>query len=351
MLELLLEKNKKRNIDMKKIKTVIIGMGKMGQIRLKEMVLHGGFEVLGICDVDDKIKNEFPDYFFSKDWQEVIDHCNADAVFVCTFNNIIPEIVCYSLAKGMHVFSEKPPGRTVADVQTMIDAEDKSGMVLKFGFNHRFHYAIMEAKAMIDSGRFGKVLWARGTYGKAGGNQFAGNWRSNKELSGGGILLDQGIHMLDLLRYFMGDFSEIKSFVENSYWKSTDLEDNAFALMKTTEGKVAMMHSSATQWRHKFNLDLYLEDGYITIDGILSSSRSYGEECITFAKKEFEDNTSAFGKPREQKIYFDKDDSWKLEVEDFFHAVSSNSKPKMGTSKDALEVMKLVYGIYEADSK
>ncbi len=333
---------------MKKLKSVIIGMGKMGRIRHKEMMIHGGFEVIGMCDVNESVKSEFPEMFFSSDWKEVIDHCKPEAVYVCTFNNVIPEIVCYALGQGMDVFSEKPPGRTVEDVQMMIDSEKSSGKTLKFGFNHRFHYAIMEAKAMIETGRFGKILWARGTYGKAGGNQFAGNWRSNKELSGGGILLDQGIHMLDLLRYFMGDFSEIKSFVENAYWKETELEDNAFALMKTNEGRVAMVHSSATQWRHKFHLDLYMEDGYITIDGILSSTRSYGEECITFAKKEFEDNTSAFGKPREQKIYFDKDDSWRLEVEDFYDAVINQKPPKMGTSLDALRVMELVYGIYDA---
>ena len=335
---------------MKKIKSVIIGMGKMGKIRYREMMAHGGFEVLGMCDINESIPAEFPNIFFSKDWKEVIDNCQPEAVFVCTFNNVIPEIVCYSLDKGMDVFSEKPPGKTVEDVKQMINSEKKSNKVLKFGFNHRFHYAILEAKAMIDSGQFGKILWARGTYGKAGGNQFAGNWRSNKELSGGGILLDQGIHMLDLLRFFMGDFKEIKSFVQNVYWKETDLEDNAFAIMKTGEDKIAMIHSSATQWRHKFHLDLYLEDGYVTVDGILSSSRSYGEECITFAKKEFEDNTSAFGKPREQKIYFDKDDSWKLEIEDFYDACAKGEPVKMGTSTDALKVMELVYGIYAASS-
>lgn len=335
---------------MKKIRSVIIGMGKMGRIRFKEMNEHGGFEILGLSDINEEQKEQYPGCLFSTDWKEVIDKCNPEAVFVCTYNNVIPEIVCYALDKNMDVFSEKPPGRDVEDVQRMIAAENRSGKILKFGFNHRFHYAIMEAKAMIETGKFGNILWARGTYGKAGGNQFAGNWRSNKDLSGGGILLDQGIHMLDLLRYFMGDFKEIKSFVENSYWKDTELEDNAFALMKTGNGKVAMMHSSATQWRHKFHLDLYLEDGYITIDGILSSTRSYGEECITFAKKEFEDNTSAFGKPREQKIYFDKDDSWKLEVSEFYDAVVKGKKIRMGTSQDALKVMELVYGIYEAGS-
>lgn len=332
----------------KVLKAAIIGLGKMGRIRMDELKIHKGFDLLAVCDVTEGLSSEFPHLKVFNNWKDLLDQVEVDCVFVCTFNNIIPDVVCHSLQKGIHVFSEKPPGRSVLDVQRMIEAETLSQKVLKFGFNHRFHYAIMEAKAMVDSGRFGKILWARGTYGKAGGHQFESNWRSNKELSGGGILLDQGIHMLDLLRYFLGDFSEIKSFVENCYWKNINLEDNAFALMKTTEGKVAMLHSSASQWKHKFHLDLYMEDGYITIDGILSSTRSYGEESITFAKKQFEKEGFAFGKPREEKIYFDRDDSWKLEVDEFYKVVVEKAPIVAGSSKDALEVMKLVEGIYQA---
>jgi predicted dehydrogenase len=271
---------------------------------------------------------------------------------VCTYNHVIPEIVCATLERGLHTFSEKPPGRSVADVQLMMVAEKKAGdRILKFGFNHRFHYGVMEAKAIVDSGRYGKLLWARGIYGKAGGLTFENSWRSDKNLSGGGILLDQGIHMVDLLRYFLGDFKEVKSYVQNCYWEGIPVEDNAFALMKTNDDKVAMMHSSATQWKHKFSLDLFMTDGYLCINGILSSTRSYGEESITFARKQFENETAAMGKPREEIIYFDRDDSWKHELDEFYKCIKDKKSVTMGSSTDALRVMELIEKIYEADKE
>jgi len=331
-----------------RLKTAIIGMGKMGRIRKKEFDAHQGFDVVAVCDVDPAVADEFPSLYFHTDWQALLQDCDLDVVVVCTYNYFVPDIVCAALEKGCHVFSEKPPGRTIDDVQKMIDAEKKAGnKVVKFGFNHRFHYSIIEAKSLVESGRYGKLLWARGVYGKAGGNDFEKSWRSDSQMAGGGILLDQGIHMLDLMRLFIGEFVEVKSFVENCYW-NVPLEDNAFALMKSENGKVAMVHSSATHWKHKFSLDLYLENGYISLNGILSSTRSYGDESITFAKRQFEDEARAFGKPREETIYFDKDDSWKLEVEDFYNCISGKSEVVVGNTKDAYSVMKLIDDIYKA---
>ncbi|PAB59150.1 Gfo/Idh/MocA family protein [Anaeromicrobium sediminis] len=331
------------------LKTAIIGMGKMGRIRKKELDLHPGFEVVAICDVNESVRKDFPNIQFHKNWEDALN-TNLDVVIVCTFNNIIPDIVCSALEKGLHVFSEKPPGRSIDDVKRMIEAEKKAkNQIIKFGFNHRFHYAIMETKSIIDSGRYGKILWARGIYGKSGGENFESSWRSNRKLVGGGILLDQGIHMLDLLRYFLGDFSEVKSFVENCYWKNIELEDNVFALLKTSDNKFAMLHSSATHWKHKFSLDIFLENGYICVNGILSSTRSYGEESITFAKKQFESEVNAIGKPREETIYFDKDDSWRLEIEEFYDCIIGEKRLTSGTTKDALKAMELIDKLYKVE--
>jgi len=333
--------------DSRLLRTGIIGMGKMGRIRKQELDAHPGFEIIAVCDSNVDATNDFPDLACFTLWEEVLS-LDLDALFVCTYNSVAPDIVCAALAKGLHVFCEKPPGQSVEDVQRIIRAEKKAGgKVLKFGFNHRFHHAVMEAKAIVDRGKYGRILWARGIYGKAGGLYFKEDWRSDKTLAGGGILLDQGIHMLDLMTYFLGDFVEIKSFVESCYWKEMDFEDNAFALMKTEEGKVAMIHSSATHWKHKFSLDLFMEDGYLCINGILSSTRSYGEESITFAKKQFEDEALAFGRPREEAIYFDRDDSWRLENEEFHDCIIGKKKLPQGNSEDALKVMRLVHKIYE----
>lgn len=327
-------------------RTAIIGLGKMGRIRKDVLDQHTGFEVVLICDNRPEIANEFPDVNFVEQWQDVLEH-DVDVIFICTYNYIAPDIVCNALAKGCHVFCEKPPGCTVDDVKRIIRAEQlASDRVLKFGFNHRFHSAVMEAKSIVDSNRYGKILYARGVYGKAGGLDFAENWRSNPALVGGGILLDQGIHMLDLMQYFLGDFNQVKSFIENLYWKNISLEDNAFIMMKTGEGKVAMVHSSATQWKHKFVLEIFFENGYLTINGLLTSTRSYGEESITFAKKQFEDETNAVGRPREETIYFDTDNSWRLENDEFYDCINGKIERPNGNSDDALKIMKLIENIH-----
>ena len=323
----------------------------MGKIRLRELDAHKGFEVVACSDFIVTANPQIPNVFFSTSWEEILE-LDIDAVVVCTYNDAIPLVTCKALKKGLHVFAEKPPGKNLQDVKLIQAAEREApGKILRFGFNHRFHYAIMEAKTIIESGKYGKILWARGTYGKAGGENFIDNWRSDPGKAGGGILLDQGVHMLDLLNFFIGDFTEVKSYVDNCYWKDIPMEDNAFALLKNNRNQYCFLHSSATQWRHLFKLDIYLEDGYISVNGILSSTRSYGEESIAFAKKQFETESTAFGKPREEIIYFDRDDSWKLEIEDFYNSIEGKGKSIAGNSDDAHTVMNLVEKIYESSQE
>lgn len=338
-------KNSQLGKEEKIFKVGVIGLGKMGQIRAEHILGHPQMKLVAVSDVDLQKSELFPNAEFYKDYKNLLAEA-LDIVFVAAYNHIAPHAVIRALSAGMHVFCEKPPGRTVEDVEAVIQAEARNpGLILKYGFNHRYHYAIMEAKSMVDSGQYGKILWLRGVYGKSGGTAYEKAWRNDSRLAGGGILLDQGIHMVDLFRYFCGEFEEVKSFTTTSYW-DIPLEDNAFAILRNTHNQIAMLHSSATQWKHKFLLELGLEDGYININGILSSTRSYGEESITFARRQFEDEASAFGKPREQTIYFDRDDSWRLEIEDFVNAIVGKRRVETGTSKDALKVMQLVRKIY-----
>jgi predicted dehydrogenase len=206
---------------------------------------------------------------------------------------------------------------------------------------------VIEAKKLIESGKMGKLLWLRGVYGKAGSIDYHKNWRNYKEYSGGGILIDQGIHMLDLMRYFSGqDFTHINSFVTTSYW-DIESEDNAFAIMQSDDKVTAMLHSSATQWRHKFLLEMCFEEGYVNLDGILSGTRSYAPEKLVVGRREFEDITFAMGKPQENTTWFENDDSWELEVAEFIDAIQGKAPVSNGTSKDAYETLRLVERIYE----
>jgi len=205
----------------------------------------------------------------------------------------------------------------------------------------------MEAKKIIDSGKMGKLLWMRGVYGKAGSIDYDKNWRNFQKYSGGGILIDQGIHMLDLMRYFSGEkFNKINSYITTSYW-NIDVEDNAFVLMQSDNNIIASMHSSATQWKHKFLLEMCFEEGYLNLDGILSGTRSYAPEQLIIGRREFEDITFAMGKPKETIVSFENDDSWNLEVEEFVNAINGEGEIIEGTLQDAFDTLSLVQKVYE----
>jgi predicted dehydrogenase len=332
---------------MKQLKVGIIGMGKMGMRRFKYSQAHPDLDVLAVCDINSDAINNFSGLRTYSDYNVLLLDNDLDIVFVCTYNNVAPEIVSEALKHGKHVFCEKPPGCSVEDVLKVIDVEHTNpGLKLKYGFNHRYHYAIMEAKYMVEIQRFGKILWMRGVYGKCGGTQFENSWRNNKQVAGGGILLDQGIHMVDLFLHFCGEFEYVESCITTSFW-NIPVEDNAFAILRNKENQVALLHSSATQWKHRFVLEICLEDGYINIDGLLSPSRSYGDESITFANRQFEDESFALGRPKEETIFFNRDDSWEMEIDEFVNAIRNDTPIKLGSSKDALTVMKLIERIYE----
>jgi len=157
------------------------------------------------------------------------------------------------------------------------------------------------------------------------------------------------LHVIDLLRLFCGDFVEVKSMVSTAYWK-IDVEDNVFALLRDTQGRTAMLHSTSTQWKHRFNLEIFMSEGYLSVNGILSSTRSYGDETITVARRRF-DEGFAMGKPREEIIYFDTDPSWELEVADFIRHIREDTPIESGTSEQALKAMKLVFSIYDNDPR
>lgn len=318
----------------------------MGQIRARCIRERKDIELVAVHDIDPAAAAAAgPAVTVCGSVEELLS-TDLDAVFVCAFNNVAPDIVCAALESGHHVFCEKPPGRSVDDVRRVRVVEAAHPTLrLKYGFNHRYHGSVQEAKAMVESGRFGKVLWMRGVYGKAGGIQFENSWRNQSDLSGGGILLDQGVHMLDLFRLFCGDFSRVQSVVSTSFWDIA-VEDNAFAILQTEAGQVATLHSSATQWKHRFALEICLQGGYINLYGLLTSTRSYGDETLTFAKRQFEDESFAVGKPREETIYFDRDDSWALELEDFVQAIRDDRPIASGSSEDALRVLQLIDDIY-----
>ena len=330
------------------LKVAIAGFGIVGKRRFQYVNEHPNLEVTAICEqhfIEEPIK--LPGIHCYTNYKVLLDKEDIDILFVCLTNNIAAEVTIKGLNEGLHIFCEKPPGMNVEDIREVIKVEKKHPhLKLKYGFNHRYHDSVKEALRIINSGELGEVINLRGVYGKSRIIPFSGGWRSKRELAGGGILLDQGIHMVDLMRLFCGEFCEIKSFVSNSFWKH-DVEDNAFAIMKDKKGRIAMLNSSATQWQHKFNLDISLSQGYIELHGILSGSKSYGEEKIVIGRRDEDSNN---GQMESKTIKFLQDNSWRDEIYEFASAIINNNPIKTGTSYDALETMKLVFNIYYNDT-
>ncbi len=332
-----------------KLKFGIIGYGKIGSLR-KEIIekLDIG-RVIGISDPFADFTELNKSCFTSKDYHDLLNQEDINCVIIATPNNITANAVIESLEAGKHVFCEKPPGRNLAEVLKIKECHDQHpNLKLKFGFNHRVHNSVIEALRIIKSGRMGNLMWGRGVYGKSGGLNFSDQWRSDLTAAGGGILLDQGIHMVDLLNLFFGDFKEVKSFVANTYW-DIPLEDNAFALLKNANNQYAVFHSSSTHWKHIFKLELFFSEGYMVLSGLLTGSRSYGRETLVIARRQFEDELEVAGNPGEEIIYFDEDRSWEIELMDFKECVCGNTKITSGTISDAVKAMELVERIYKSD--
>ena len=333
---------------MGKIKIGIAGYGKIGKIRDNAIQSSNYAELISIYDV---VSFDHPNKKIRKchSYQELLDS-GVDAIIVSAYAKVSSEYVIRALNAGKHVFCEKPPAMSAKEILQVIKAEKACNRILKYGFNHRYHYSVMEAKKLIEAGCLGKLLWMRGIYGKAGSIDFQKNWRNYKQYSGGGILLDQGIHMLDLFRYFTNDeFQCLSSCLTRSYW-DIEFEDNAFLTLRSSQNIIATLHSSANQWKHKFLLEMTFEKGHINLDGILSTTRSYTPETLIVGRRELENISFAMGKPQETITYFESDRSWDIELEEFTKAICGESSIVHGTSDDAFEIMKLIDQAYSSNT-
>ena len=332
---------------MKKIRIGIAGYGIVGAKRLACILKHKDTDIVTICDRNKDLgKSLDKNIKFFKSYKNLLKE-KLDAVFVCMPNDIAPKVTIEAISRGLNVFCEKPPGRSVEDILNVIDEHKlRSKNKLMYGFNHRYHESVLEAHKIIKSKKFGKVINLKGTYGKSKLITFnQPDWRTKRRIAGGGVLLDQGIHMLDLMRLFAGEFETVHSFVSNNFWNH-DVEDNAYALMQTKKGVVGFIHSSATQWRHRFNLEINLERGSLILGGILSGTKSYGAETLTIIEADPDNDR---GDPKEQIIRYNHDPSWDSEVSYFLDCIRKDSKIIKGSPDSALRTMLLVNKIYNND--
>ena len=331
------------------MKVGIVGYGVVGKTRFSSILKNTPYKITAIsennaiarADIQKNIK-------VFEDYQSLIEHANVDIVFISLPNKFAANAAILSLQKGLHVFCEKPPAKTLAELEEVLLVSQKyPDLKLMYGFNHRFHHSVEKAKLIIEENSLGRLVNMRGVYGKSQMISFnQSDWRTRRDESGGGILLDQGIHMLDLMRYLSGeDFSEIFSFIDNAFW-NFDVEDNAYVLMRSSKGVVAQLHSSATQWRHLFNLEITMEKGSLILGGLLTGSKSYGDETLTIIRADPENDKGA---PRESISKYNEDVSWDNEIKYFARSLEKKYPITRGSIDDAIETMKLIERIYKAD--
>jgi predicted dehydrogenase len=331
------------------LKVGIAGYGVVGKRRRECIDTHPSMDIVAICDrsfANSGVMEDGVRYY--KNYKQLLEE-KLDILIICLTNDIAAEVTIAGLESGLHVFCEKPPGRNMEDIKNVIEVEKKySELKLMYGFNHRYHDSVIDALNIIKSKQLGSIINLRGVYGKSQLITFnQPDWRTKRDIAGGGVLLDQGIHMVDLMRLLAGKFVDIHSFISNNYW-GHDVEDNAYAIMRTKEGVVAMLNSSATQWKHRFDLEICLEKGSLTLGGILSGSKSYGEETLTIVYANPEND---LGNPKQLTTKYNDDPSWYSEISEFANCVIKNRKITSGTSDDALQTMEIVYKIYYQDKE
>ncbi len=275
-------------------------------------------------------------------WQAVVTRSDVDAVLVCTPPDIHAAISIAAMKSGKHVLCEKPLARTIPEAEEMVSVARSSGVTLKCGFNHRHHPAIWKAKGLLDGGAFGDPVFGRCTYGICGRPGYEKEWRADPKVVSGGQFMEQGIHAVDLFRWFLGDFRQVTGFVATQCFPISPLEDNGFALLRTASGVVASIHSSLTQWKNLFLFEVFGSAGYFRVEGL---GGGYGNEKLSMGKR---DPSAPF---TEEVVEFRGDDSsWREEWREFEAAIREAREP-LGNATDGLEALKLVNAVYAASKQ
>jgi predicted dehydrogenase len=274
----------------------------------------------------------------SSNYEDAINNEDIDLIIVSTTNDSLAKITLAAVTAGKHVLVEKPAGRNSAELIPIIEAAAKNKVFVKVGFNHRYHPAFLRARQLVDSDAIGPLMFVRGRYGHGGRVGYEREWRSVPEKSGGGELIDQGVHLIDLSRWFLGELDVVKGSVHTYFWKMP-VDDNAFLMLKNQSDKLAWLHASCTEWKNTFSYEMYGESGKLHIEGL---GGSYGVERLYYYKM-----LPEMGPPETTIWEFPfPDNSWSLELEDFIQSIKLQKEPD-GNIHDAKKALDIVRRIYD----
>ena len=273
------------------------------------------------------------------DWRAVVD-ADIDALIVSTTHDALAPVSVAALEAGKHVLCEKPAGRNPAEVRQAVEAAEAGGRVYKAGYNHRYHPAIRKVHRVWREGGIGEIDFIRARYGHGGRPGYDREWRADPDKAGGGEMLDQGVHLIDLCGWFLGDFEQISGWISTRFW-DMPLEDNAFGLLRTAGGQVASIHASWTQWKNLFSFEVFGRDGYAVANGL---GGSYGPEHAVIGRRRPEG-----GVPDEARFDFPQEDaSWALEWADFVEGMDGGTP--LSSGREVLTTIEWVYRLYRASA-
>ena len=316
----------------------IVGCGLIGQKRAHCLA---DARLLVCADVDRNraasLARAFPGAEATDDWRAAVERRDVQAVLVSTTNDALAEVTSASVSAGKHVLVEKPAARSVSELAPVRRAAGRAGVVVRVGFNHRYHPALLKAKALVGEGAIGPLMFIRGRYGHGGRVGYEREWRADPARSGGGELIDQGVHLIDLSRWFLGELDDVVGFSHTYFW-NMPVEDNGFMILRNSEDMVAFLHVSCTEWKNMFSLEIYGKGGKLQVDGL---GGSYGLERLAYYRM-----LPEMGPP-ETTIweYPMGDDSWAIEFAEFRDDIRLGRTPaaNLGDADAALRVVEKVY--------
>ena len=317
----------------------IIGCGLIGRKRLAG--LPAGSEFAVACDTNLARAEELVKLAKTgravADYKQAVADPRVDAVIVATINSALAEVSAAAIRAGKHVLVEKPAGISVPQVNELIALADHHDVCVRVGFNHRYHPAFRQAREILLSGVMGDLMFLRARYGHGGRVGYDQEWRADPKLSGGGELIDQGIHLIDLAGWFLGDFKTIKGHATTCFWKMP-VDDNAFLSLRTAKGQTAWLHVSCTEWKNLFSFEIYGRDAKLQVEGL---GGSYGVEKLYHYQMKPE-----MGPPGTKLYEFPgPDESWRRELGEFEKDIQLKRKPEAGLkeAKAALQIVEKIY--------
>jgi predicted dehydrogenase len=315
----------------------IVGCGLIGRKRAQALA---GARLIFACDLDlaraEALAALVPGCRATNDLAEVL-RSSAQVVVISTANHALAPLALAAVRAGKHVLIEKPGAICASELEVLAVEAAARNVGVRIGYNHRFHPALRKARELIDAGAVGELMFLRGRYGHGGRLGYEKEWRADPKLSGGGELIDQGVHLIDLAQWFLGDFTSIEGHATTSFWEMP-VDDNAFLNLRTATGQTAWLQVSCTEWKNLFSLEIYGRTGKLHIEGL---GGSYGVERLAYYKMRPEmgpPETTIFEYPR-------GDDSWRLEMAEFLDDIRLGRTPQPGL-REGLATLQIVENIY-----